>query len=329
MVSSNEIDPKVRFIVLLQDADMKISRISKITNTSESTLYGWQRKLEKGMNIFEHASKTSSTKIDAKKRESIVRQAKRSSKPTSSRKLAIKNGVSHTTVCNVLHDEGLEYGKNLQKHVLSLEEQEDRVDFCKDMLKYKATKIQKSFFSDEMGIRLSDLSKHRSTWTPQGRKKLKTEKEGQNVKLNCWGGISWNGATSLHIYKTNLTNELYQDILSEHAMEIEDTYAGKKVYFVQDNHPTHQNVGILDNHPNIELLDFPTYSPDLNPIENLWSTLKYRVACDVPKTEQALVKSLEANWAELTKIENLTPYLQTLEGRYMECIEQEGNRLPY
>ena len=71
----------------------------------------------------------------------------------------------------------------------------------------------------------------------------------------------------------NLTNDLYQDILEEHAMEIEEAYDDKKVYFQQDNHPTHLDVEVLDDYSNIELLDFPTYSPDLT-IENVWSTLK-------------------------------------------------------
>ena len=264
-----------------------------------------------------------------KKKKVIVRQAQRSSKPVSSRELGARHDVSHTSVCNILNEKGLKYGKSEQMHELTSTEQEKRVNFCKDMLKYKGSKLKKTFFSDEMGIRLSNLSDSIRTWIPPGKKKVKTERVNKDVKLNCWGGISWNGATSLHIYKTNLTNDLYQDRLEEHAMEIEEAYDGKKVYFQQDNHPTHLDVEVLDDYSNIELLDFPTYSPDLNPIENVWSTLKYRVACDAPRTEGALVKRLETNWEDIPKIENLRSYLQTLESRFMECIEQKGGRLPY
>jgi len=63
-------------------------------------------------------------------------------------------------------------------------------------------------------------------------------------------------------------------------MEIEAASHSKKAYFLQDNHPSHNDVKILDSHPKIELLQFPTYSLDLIPVENLWSTLKYRVACN-------------------------------------------------
>lgn len=34
----------------------------------------------------------------------------------------------------------------------------------------------------------------------------------------------------------------------------------------------------------MSLIKFPTYSPDLNPIENLWATLKAEVKNDAPDT---------------------------------------------
>ena len=147
--------------------------------------------------------------------------------------------------------------------------------------------------------------------------------------VNCWEAISWSGATSLHIFKENLNNDLYQDILGDHATEMEDVYEDKGCYFQHDSHPADLNVEVLDDYFTIETLEFPTYSPDLNPIKNVQSTLKYRVTCDAPKTEVAMIKSLHTNWEELTRVENLRPYIQTLEGRYLECMDQEGGRLPY
>ena len=136
--------------------------------------------------------------------------------------------------------------------------------------------------------------------------------------------MSWNGATSFHIYKTNMKNDIYQDILEEHAMDIEDTYGGREVNFQQDSHTAHGNVEILEGYPNIELLGFLTYSPDLNPIENLWSALKYRGTCEPPRTEAALVRNLHAHWEEPTQVENLRPYFQTLEGCFSQYIEKGG-----
>jgi len=45
-----------------------------------------------------------------------------------------------------------------KNYILTEDEMEDRVDYCKDMIKYRGRKIKRCFFSDEMGIRLSEIS---------------------------------------------------------------------------------------------------------------------------------------------------------------------------
>ena len=61
----------------------------------------------------------------------------------------------------------------------------------------------------------------------------------------------------------------------------------------------------------------------------MWSTLKYRVACDALTNKEELIQSLIDNWEFMTQLENLRPYIGTLEQRYLECIEKEGDVLPY
>jgi len=72
---------------------------------------------------------------------------------------------------------------------------------------------------------------------------------------------------------------------------------------------------------------FPIYSPDLNPIENLWSALKDSVAKDAPGTEDRLIASLKRNWEILTLPRNLRPYFENLVSRYQRCIDLDGIKL--
>jgi len=133
----------------------------------------------------------------------------------------------------------------------------------------------------------------------------------------------------LHIFSQNLNNKLYQDIVEEHREEMENLYQQQDFCYQHDKHPTHLIFEVFDDDEDIEIIDFPTYSPDLNPIENVWSTLKYKVACDAPESEEELIQNLQYHWEEIAKVENLRPDLATLESRYRQCIEQNGERLPY
>jgi len=328
MTLSYDIDPKTKFVVLYQDANMKPTRISKVVGVPVRTIYDWIQKIENNIDIFQHQTKNFGQKIDDQTRMDIIEEVKQDPRQTSTRRLGSKYDLSQTAVHNLLISQGFEYRKTQKCHDLTEDEMEERVAYCREMLKYKGIKIKRSFFADEMGIKLVDLYKGKKLWVLPGEE-VKIEKVDQEVKVNCWGAISWNGATTLHIFSQNLKKTLYQDIVDSHKMEMEDTYQERDFFYIQDNHPCHQNLDVFDYDDNIDLIEFPTYSPDLNPIENLWATLKYRVAHDTPKTEDELVRSLHYNWEQLTKVEILRPYLKTLEGRYRECIEKNGIRLPY
>ena len=69
-------------------------------------------------------------------------------------------------------------------------------------------------------------------------------------------------------------------------------------WFQQDNDPKHTSRLVQEwlKTNGIDVLDWPPYSPDLNPIENLWSDLKRRVEKRNPKTLDNLKEYLEEEW---------------------------------
>lgn len=194
------------------------------------------------------------------------------------------------------------------------------------MLEDDGQKLGTTFYSDEMGIRLFD-AQPKKAWG-ETCKKIKMEKPLHDIKLSCWGAISRRGSTSLHIFKGNLNGPLYETILQEHTQEMQELYPSG-FWFQHDNLPVHQCVEdwMADN--GLERVSFPSYSPDLTPIENLWATLKHSVRCDAPLSEGDLRQSLTRNWKILTSKKNLKPYFDSLSHRYQECIDEDGERLPY
>jgi transposase len=115
-------------------------------------------------------------------------------------------------------------------------------------------------------------------------------------------------------------------ILEEHKDEMDQLFPNG-YYFQQDNLRVHTSSEDWMKKQGFDILPYPSYSPDLSPIENLWATLKFAVDKENPKTEAKLCESMRRNWEILTKVENLEPYFKNLHDRYLDCIDLKGERL--
>ena len=73
------------------------------------------------------------------------------------------------------------------------------------------------------------------------------------------------------------------------------------------------------------VLPWPAQSPDLNPIENLWAYLKFRVRLwyDKPKTEDQLFDRLRNEWNELDP-DFLQRYVDSMPDRIEAVIASKG-----
>ncbi len=94
-------------------------------------------------------------------------------------------------------------------------------------------------------------------------------------------------------------------------------------YFQHDNDPKHTaqgNKGVAQK-KHIKVLEWPSQSPDLNPIENLWRDLKVRVAKRQPRNLNDLERICKeewdkippemcANWSQLQETSDLCDFQQ-------------------
>src|SRR6476660_9887893 len=90
--------------------------------------------------------------------------------------------------------------------------------------------------------------------------------------------------------------ERYVDILQHNLIQTAmHFYPNETWWFQQDNAPQHTSrlaYRWFHNH-GVNQLDFPPYSPDLNPIENLWSILKARVEARLARTMEEVERVLK------------------------------------
>jgi transposase len=85
---------------------------------------------------------------------------------------------------------------------------------------------------------------------------------------------------------------------------------GKGFIFQEDNDGGHgtrrqeNSARLYKDQINLDFIDnWPAFSPDLSPIENVWRILKGRVRQHELKTKEELKTAIEIEWAKLTLTE--------------------------
>ncbi|GFX58530.1 transposable element Tcb2 transposase [Trichonephila clavipes] len=107
---------------------------------------------------------------------------------------------------------------------------------------------------------------------------------------------------------------------------------GLQFLFMNDNAPCHRTVAAeqLLESEDIERMDMPARSPDLNPIEHVWDFLGRRLAARTlpPVTIRELRLALQDEWAAMPQ--QLIDTLILSMGRRCEtCLAVRGDHIPY
>jgi transposase len=126
------------------------------------------------------------------------------------------------------------------------------------------------YFQDESGIR-SDFHAG-TTWAPKGKTPV-IEATGARFGLNIVGAITPKGQMQFMIVQGGVNSSIIIEFLKR-LMHGHDN----KVFLIWDGHPTHKSKAVKECIASfdgrLETFLLPSYSPDLNPIEQLWNHAK-------------------------------------------------------
>uniref|UniRef100_A0A3P8VSW3 Tc1-like transposase DDE domain-containing protein n=1 Tax=Cynoglossus semilaevis TaxID=244447 RepID=A0A3P8VSW3_CYNSE len=141
--------------------------------------------------------------------------------------------------------------------------------------------------------------------------------------IMIWGACSFNGTMELQVVQGCQTAAGYVDIKKSACFK-------KNMIFMQDNAPSHASKystawlarkGLKEE----KLMTWPPCSPDLNPIENLWSLIK----CEIYK-EGKQYTSLNSVWEAVVAAarnvdrEQIKTLTESMDGRLLSVLAKKG-----
>lgn len=147
-------------------------------------------------------------------------------------------------------------------------------------------------------------------------------------RLLVWGCISSSGPGPIEVIKGTLDSAKYLQILQKHIIP----FAHEIEWYQQDNAPPHKTKEVMKTlfDANIEVLQWPPYSPDLNCIENIWSILKRKVAKVSCSTLDELANIIKSVWEHDDEISSACkPLVNSMTRRMSAVIRSRGGPIKY
>jgi len=241
--------------------------------------------------------------------------------------------ASPRTVRRRLGEAGL-YGRvEREEHALDANDLRRRLAFAHGYKHWTPADWERVIFSDEKHF---TLGQHGQRWVqrPPGEayNPLYTRTVNENpTMVTIWGCFAADEIGQAEIFEGDLNSKLYCRILEGN---LKPTY--KKLfprgqwYFQQDNDPSHTS-GLAKSwfHRNgVTVLDFPPWSPDLDPIENVWPVMQREVD-DHNATDEAEVEAaIQAAWEALSPA-FLAKLAHSMPARLAEVIAHNGHTTAY
>lgn len=148
-----------------------------------------------------------------------------------------------------------------------------------------------------------------------------------------WGCFAKSGVGELVEISGIMNSDVYINILKKNLKKsAKKLKLGNKFIFQQDNDPKHTSKAtkkwLADN--KVTIMDWPAQSPDMNPIENLWSELETRIRSREvqPSNKYQLFEMLQEEWKNIS-LDITSKLVASVPRRITDLLSVKGGHTKY
>ena len=232
--------------------------------------------------------------------------------------------ISVRTIQRLAHDSKLRWGKPRARPPLHSVHKAERLDWCNEHKDWTVEMWKQCVFADEKIFRANQGL--RALRYKIGQRPTSVKKR-DHKKFHVWWAIHMSTDFPVIEVEGTLNAEGYCKILTR-------AFKGRfnnSMLFLHDNAPPHSaklTVNYLKERSIRFIGDFPPYSPDLNPIENLWSFADYHFKIAESSSRLGLLALVRKELRSISK-DLIAKYIFSMPRRVKACIEAEGGYTKY
>ena len=150
--------------------------------------------------------------------------------------------------------------------------------------------------------------------------------------VTIWGAFHSRGKSELHVLDGNMDQYQYIRVLETKMLPFARRDFQANFVFQDDNAPAHRARRVMDflENENVQHMDWPAMSPDLNPIENLWSEISRGLNnMDNPPTNVAeLTQAVVDIWRDIPD-QKLSTLVLSMPRRLRAVYNARGGHTKY